>query len=207
MYLDERPASPTISEPPEYEPPPMPVVLPLPAHLRPRSAARPASNEVPQYRWFEEHFAGGQYTRRSPSPPPPFNAQTDRQVMIPVRFIDDDDEVDDGLAGLIPSRDLEPDSRDGRALATSTLAPMPMVGAFPTSGHSHVALLPPAQIIAPIARRAQDLSRSSWEAALDMEEADDEITVDGDSDAEPDTQVEETGPVLSTLSRFLRFWR
>jgi len=199
---EHRSTSPAVSEPPEYEPPPMPVVLPLRHHLRPRRDLRPTSNDAPQYHWFEEHFAGGQYTRRSPSPPPPFNAQTDRHVIIPVRFIEDDDEVDEGLAGLIPARELLPVSDHSEAQA-----PPAMIGAFPTPLISRPDLLPPAEIIAPVARRAYNLTRNPWEAALDLEEADDDMDAEVESADDEETVPEASVPVLSTLGRFLRFWR
>lgn len=48
------------------------------------------TSALPAYRWLGRQ-GGGQYNRRSPSPPPPFNAQTDCQVVIAARFIDDDE--------------------------------------------------------------------------------------------------------------------
>lgn len=77
-----------MSEPPEYEEPPMPLRISLPPHLRPRPAPRPPSNEVPEY----TSLPGTDYSRRSPPPPPPFNAQTDHHVLVAARFLDDDED-------------------------------------------------------------------------------------------------------------------
>nr|GFD49185.1 hypothetical protein [Tanacetum cinerariifolium] len=44
--------SPTSSDPPGYESPPMPTRLDLPAHLRPRRPSPPPRVDVPDYTWL-----------------------------------------------------------------------------------------------------------------------------------------------------------
>ena len=104
------------SDPPNYEDlHPIPVSLPIrPSVLatlprrQPLVPARPPAYQPPG------HTRGsGYHARRTPSPPPPFNAQTDALTLIAPRFVPyfiSDDEDDDGdvpdpvLARMAPSR-------------------------------------------------------------------------------------------------------
>jgi hypothetical protein len=169
-----------------------------------------SSNEVPAYGWLAEQSGGSYNRRRTPSPPPPFNAQTDCQTLIAPRFIDDDEEdeyeVDnDDVFRRSPSvRHAALVAVPPRARLSSTWEqvavndPPRVVGAFPEMNN----LLPPVEILAPNPIH----TRSSFEAALDMEEGDeaDEALGDGSNDV---YEEQESRPVLSTLGRLLRFWR
>ena len=94
-----------MSDPPEYDQvPPLPMAL---------VQARPAPVVSPPPYQAGRHGLRGRYAGGTPSPPPPINAQTDREVLIPAHFISDDEgeEVNDALERrMMPGgiRDLTP---------------------------------------------------------------------------------------------------
>ena len=198
-----RAPSPALSDPPEYEPPPVPVTLPVPRHLRPRRLARSSGRPepVPSYPWLSP-LSGGEYSRHSPSPPPPFNALTDSHTLIAPVFIDEDDEDDEWMNHVAPSGFRPPSPG--------------MVGSFPLTSHAN------PSIVAPVPMRAFDFDyhvtqgRSAWEAALDLEEGAEEDMVEGAFGEEVEVQVEvqvevtsvEVGGTLGSLGRWIgRLWR
>lgn len=183
------------SDPPEYEEPPMPIRIPLPRHLRARPAPRPPSNEVPDY-------VAREYSRRSPPPPPPFNAQTDDEVLIAARFIDDDDEE--------PEFIHRPMMHRGRGVHLSSPARQSspeaeMVGAFPQP-----VAVPAPIIVAPIPVRPIEIDpiRNSWEAALELEEGDEDVddmeALLGVGNDDEDQEEVENGGALATIGRLVR---
>jgi hypothetical protein len=211
LFAPSSPGTSVMSDPPEYEPPTPPIRLALPLHLRPRPAPPAPSNEVPAYGWLAEQSGGSYNRRRTPSPPPPFNAQTDCQTLIAPHFIDDDEDdeeeeeqEEDGVYPRSPTiRVARPAAapvrrpqRPEEAIAARALPRI--VGAFPETTN----LLPPVEIIAPTPIH----TRSSFEAALDMEEGDEADEALGD-DNDDVNEEQDSRPVLSTLGRFLRFWR
>ncbi|KAK4689176.1 hypothetical protein P7C73_g929, partial [Tremellales sp. Uapishka_1] len=128
--------------PPRYEFPFFPIIQPRPRHAPTRSIRRVSGpNEPPIY-------VSHAYNRRSPSPPPPYNARTDRQTLIAPVFIADDLEEEATL------RDIRPDG--GAVLPRPRIVTPTIVGAFPVE----------SAIVTPVSVRP----RSAWEAALDLEE-------------------------------------
>ena len=116
---ETRPASPAPSDPPEYEFPSYPTVLPRAAHLRAQAARRPALPVSPP------RYPLNRYSSRSPPPPPPYNAHTDRQTVVEARFIDDSDDEEDEMSvqeslpprliGAFPSTSQAPIQRQAAA--------------------------------------------------------------------------------------------
>jgi len=174
----ESSGSPSLSEPPEYEFPFYPVVIPRPAHLRPRPANRTratGASTPPRY------LRDLHYGSRSPSPPPPYNASTDRHTI----FIEDDPEEEAMLSRIRPS---------GRFGSPSPV--QSIVGAFPE---------PQPSLLAPIPVRIP--GRSAWDAALELEEGEEDIVEDA-FEEEVARDVVEQVPVLGQIGRLLgRVWR
>ena len=210
LFAPSSPVSSVMSDPPEYEPPTPPLRLTLPRHLRPRPPPLAPSNEVPAYGWLAEQSGGSYNRRRRPSPPPPFNAQTDCQTLIAPHFIDEDEDDEDEVeaddvfrrspsvrGSALAAVPVRPRFSNMREAVAAPASPR-IVGAFPDGGN----LLPPVEMLAPTPVHA----RSSFEAALDMEEGDEADDVLGDDNDDGHEELD-SQPVLSTFGRLLRFWR
>lgn len=172
----ETSGSPAPSEPPEYEFPFYPVIMPVPAHLRPRPAAFQAAPTLPP-----TYIRNLRYRSVSPSPPPPYNASTDRETLVAPIFVEDDPEEEAFLSRIRPS-----------GLFRTPSPERSIVGAFP-----EVPAPPP-----PVPARSH---RSAWEAALDLEEGEEDL-VEGNFEDERD--VTQEVPVFGPIGRLLgRVWR
>ena len=107
----------TISGPPNYDDiePPMPISLPI---ARPPQPPRPAPQRIPRRQINNAHppayqhflpLRGAAYSHtRTPSPPPPFNAQTDCQTLIAPVFVEDDEDEERVMRRITPSGQLRP---------------------------------------------------------------------------------------------------
>ena len=222
---EDRPSSPTLSEPPEYEeqPPDLPTRLPIQSR-RPLVHRPPV--EAPRYVWLNS-IAGGEYTRRSPSPPPPFNAQTDREVVVPARFDPNHrrgrslDRIDSSLwfdpdFVAPPRRRRSPERGMIGAFPSLSGQPQPISvtsSALPVMPTARPVPVPAERIIAPVPVRRIEM-RSNWEAALDLEEGeieDDDVegALGNEETIESSEEgIEEGGAVLGRLGRLVRsVWR
>ncbi|OCF40113.1 hypothetical protein I317_06064 [Kwoniella heveanensis CBS 569] len=199
----------TISDPPEYEFPFYPVILPR-AGAAASMSRRPVSPPAPVLRRIQDSrrpllellpdYVPDRWTNRSPPPPPPYNATTDCQTLIAPIFIEDDDdeEAEDEDDTIMSDGDdadevdlaspLVPSRAQIRRLARSSVSPEPgMIGAFPNR-----------QLFAPVPIRHAQLSSSTvdpiraFEAAIDLEEGgeDDEDAVEGAFDLDERDSVD-----------------
>lgn len=157
----------TVSDPPAYDSATYPRHIPCPPHVRPRLPPTPV-HRLPSY-------ATNRYSRRSPSPPPPYNAETDRQTLILPMFIgeDDDDEDENAVAGV----------------AVSAASEQRVVGAFPSSiGDGW----------------GQDEGRRNrFDAALEMEEGADADLID-ELTGGFEGEREREGSVVGAIGGFFR---
>jgi hypothetical protein len=169
------------SDPPEYDSEhDLPVLMPYPVRLGAPPRRRPDPPVLlPEY--IDDVY---RYSRRSPSPPPPYNAHTDRQTLVAPVFIDEDEDNDDQrvldrLPGLLP------------------VAEPIIVGAFP-GAHAAPAV------------RQEPAYRNGFDAALDIEEGvagDEEEQVEGLFGDEGAGEAEVV-PVLGAIGGWLgRVWR
>lgn len=166
------------SGPPDYDSEPdLPVLMPYPVRLGAPPRRRPDPPVLlPEY--IDNVY---RYSRRSPSPPPPYNAHTDRQTLVAPVFIDEDEDND-----------------DQRVLDRLPVVAEPIiVGAFP-GAHAAPAL------------RQEPAYRNGFDAALDIEEGvagDDEEQVEGLFGDEGAGEAE-AAPVLGAIGGWLgRVWR
>ncbi|WVF67588.1 hypothetical protein IAT40_002346 [Kwoniella sp. CBS 6097] len=183
-----------MSDPPEYEFPFYPVVLPRPGeHANSRrlnAAAAPVPRRIQDSRRplveLLPEYIPDRWTNRSPPPPPPYNATTDCQTLIAPVFIEDDEDENEDAEDAMMSDEGEDEvdlasplvpSRIRRMTRSSSSSPEPgMVGAFPNR-----------QLFAPVPVRYDQHPASTidpiraFEAALDLEEGgeDDEDAVEG----------------------------
>ncbi|WVQ95164.1 hypothetical protein IAU59_002258 [Kwoniella sp. CBS 9459] len=187
----------TISDPPEYEFPFYPVVMPRSGASSQSRRLVSASAPVPVPRRIQDarrsflellpDYVPDRWTNRSPPPPPPYNATTDCQTLIAPVFIEDDEEENDDDTTMSDDDDREDEvelasplvpARARQALRSSSSPEPGMVGAFPN--RQLFAPIPvrhiqhPALVVDPI---------RAFEAALDLEEGGDG---DGDGDDDED---------------------
>ena len=169
------------SEPPQYEFPFYPIVIPRPAHLRERRnmSSTSAVFSPPGY------VRNLRYRSISPSPPPPYNASTDRETLVEPMFIEDDPEEEAMLARIRPSGLFRSPSRN-----------QAVVGAFPESQEIAVE----RRVVGPTQ------GRSAWDAALELEEGEEDSAERAFE--EDDRDVTEQVTVLGPIGRLLgRVWR
>ncbi|WVQ79575.1 hypothetical protein IAT38_001675 [Cryptococcus sp. DSM 104549] len=195
------------SAPPEYEPPAAPLggqpssvlaptapiypglphVRHIPARPRPRTPPR-RPEELPDYireRW----------TMESPPPPPPYNAHTDREVVIAAQFVDAGDAERQhageetyefgGRRGRRAPR-VASHGHAGTSLAREPEPSLPnIVGAFPAAQSQ----APAQRIYAPVPVRPVAHAARTFEAALDAEDGwDVEEEIGGEEEEEAPRQ-------------------
>lgn len=148
------------------------------------------------------------YRDRSPTPPPPFNAQTDNQVIIAPRF---------APAAVVPAvlpRLLPPFTVSTTASQSITAATAPAPVAAPLS--RRVNRVTSGEIImpggyarpapTPVSSRHQSTnSTNSFDLALDMEEAETELELAELGDIEPESPAE-AGGLLTWGTGLVRSW-
>ena len=169
--------SPAPSEPPEYEFPFYPVVIPAPAHLRFRPTANPGRRTItspPNY------IRNLRYRSLSPPPPPPYNASTDRETLVVPVFIEDDAEEEAMLARMQPS-----------GLFRSPSPEPVVVGAFP-EGNVNVTV--------------RQAARTAWDAAPELEEGEEDF-VEGAFDDENRDVTEQVPVLGTMIRLLGRVWR
>lgn len=189
-----------MDSPPTYEFPFYPVIRPAPrgAAPRPRQVSRQRrASDPPGYVELRER------TDRSPSPPPPYNAQTDRTTLVPPTFEpDSDDDTSDefGSSSNASSRPRrrEPDSIERR------LSP---VTPTPAARPANLGLGHPA-------RPVRHLPRRNLPGYLDMGASDENIGAaaqrsesESEFEPQPETEQREDGaPIVRTIGRWFGLW-
>nr|ODN86190.1 hypothetical protein L203_04308 [Cryptococcus depauperatus CBS 7841] len=173
------------SDPPEYDPPThplggfpsrtfepeMPFIRHVPHRSRPHTPPR-QTEHLPSYAVYG-------WSQRTPSPPPPYNAQVDGGRLIAPRFVLDEGDVSEDEA------DYELSDRHHPGPSEPVI-----VGAFPTLQRERtVRMITPAPEIE---------SARAFEAAIDLEEGEvvDGILDEEESDEQP----------VGTLQRMIRFF-
>lgn len=177
----------SMDSPPTYEFPFFPIVRPAPRAARPRVVSRQRrASDPPSYVEFRER------TDRSPSPPPPYNAQSDRTTLISPVFRSDSEDSEETPT----PRPRQLDSVERRmSPVTPTPAPRP-------AGLG---------LGRPLGRPVRDLPRRTLPGYLSMGESDENIGARAPSsssgDSSSDAEAEEpAAPIVRTIGRWFGFW-
>lgn len=185
-----------MDSPPTYEFPFFPIVRPAPRAARPRILSRQRrASDPPSYVEFRER------TDRSPSPPPPYNAQSDRTTLIsPVFRSDSESESEDTPTPTPRARVL--DSVE-RRMSPDTPTPAPrQAGARLGLGR-------------PTGRPVHTLPRRTLPGYFSMGDSDENIgarasSVSSESEYVPgsdsETEEQEPAPIVRTIGRWFGFW-
>jgi len=176
------------SPPPEYVPP---ISLPISQSTRARITSR---SHLPRYHT-------NQYSNRSPSPPPPYNAHTDCETLVSPIFIDDEDEEEHLMARIRPAAIRSP---------TPELVQR-MIGAFPEEENRVEQVIGTVRGGTDVRVREMD-SRIAWDRALELEEADeynlDEAIHRAQEREDQERQRLSEGGALGSIARWIGgIWR
>lgn len=138
------------------------------------------------------------YRDRSPTPPPPFNAQTDNIVVIPPRF-SPQSIVPVGLPRLLPPIFIASPSPPRRPRSRVMTQPRPRN----TSGEIIIPGSYATRVSAPVPAPVREVN--TFDLALDMEEAETELELATLAEIESETEPEAAG-LVSWGTNLVRSW-